>query len=86
MINVKIKLVEPFATMPTKAHDTDACFDLYAPIGAYKSKQASVSCALVGIVANGSTNLIFTLIIDLPPHDAAGHRSPQSCYQVPSHH
>ena len=36
MINVKIKLVEPFATMPTKAHDTDACFDLYAPIGARK--------------------------------------------------
>lgn len=36
MIEVKIKLVEPFATMPTKAHDTDACFDLYAPIGARK--------------------------------------------------
>lgn len=33
MIDVKIKLVEPFATMPTKAHDTDACFDLYAPTG-----------------------------------------------------
>ena len=36
MINVKIKLVEPVATMPTKAHDTDACFDLYAPTGARK--------------------------------------------------
>ena len=36
MIDVKIKLVEPFATMPTKAHDTDACFDLYAPIGTRK--------------------------------------------------
>lgn len=36
MINVKIKLVEPFATMPTKAHDTDACFDLYAPTGVHK--------------------------------------------------
>lgn len=36
MIDVKIKLVEPFATMPTKAHDTDACFDLYAPTGARK--------------------------------------------------
>lgn len=36
MIDVKIKLVEPFATMPTKAHNTDACFDLYAPIGARK--------------------------------------------------
>lgn len=33
MIDVKIKLVESFATMPTKAHDTDACFDLYAPTG-----------------------------------------------------
>lgn len=36
MIDVKIKLVEPFATMPTKAHNTDACFDLYAPTGARK--------------------------------------------------
>ena len=36
MIDVKIKLVEPFATMPTKAHDTDACFDLYAPTGVHK--------------------------------------------------
>lgn len=36
MIDVKIKLVESFATMPTKAHNTDACFDLYAPIGARK--------------------------------------------------
>lgn len=36
MIDVKIKLIEPFATMPTKAHDTDACFDLYAPTGARK--------------------------------------------------
>ena len=36
MIDVKIKLVEPFATMPTKAHNTDACFDLYAPISARK--------------------------------------------------
>ena len=33
MIDIKIKLVESFATMPTKAHDTDACFDLYAPTG-----------------------------------------------------
>lgn len=31
MIDVKIKLIEPFATMPTKAHANDACFDLYAP-------------------------------------------------------
>lgn len=31
MIDVKIKLVESFATMPTKAHENDACFDLYAP-------------------------------------------------------
>lgn len=31
MIDIKIKLIEPYATMPTKAHDTDACFDLYAP-------------------------------------------------------
>ena len=36
MIDVKIKLVESFATMPTKAHDTDACFDLYAPTGVRK--------------------------------------------------
>lgn len=36
MIDVKIKLVEPFATMPTKAHSTDACFDLYAPTSALK--------------------------------------------------
>lgn len=24
-------MLQPYATMPTKAHDTDACFDLYAP-------------------------------------------------------
>lgn len=36
MIDIKIKLVKPFATMPTKAHNTDACFDLYAPTGVRK--------------------------------------------------
>ena len=36
MINVKIKLFEPFATMPTKAHYTDSFFDLYSPIRSRK--------------------------------------------------
>ena len=30
MVNVKIKLLTETAQMPTKAHETDACFDLYA--------------------------------------------------------
>lgn len=29
-VNVKIKLLSKTAKMPTKAHETDACFDLYA--------------------------------------------------------
>lgn len=33
MIDVKIKMLQSYATMPTKAHETDACFDLYAPTG-----------------------------------------------------
>lgn len=33
MINIKVKLVTDTAIMPTKAHDTDACFDLYADMG-----------------------------------------------------
>ena len=31
-IEVKIKLLTDTATMPTKAHPTDACFDIYADI------------------------------------------------------
>lgn len=29
-MDVKIKLLSKTAKMPTKAHETDACFDLYA--------------------------------------------------------
>lgn len=29
-MNVKVKLLTSTAKMPTKAHDTDACFDIYA--------------------------------------------------------
>jgi len=30
MINLKIKKLHPDVILPTKAHDTDACFDIYA--------------------------------------------------------
>lgn len=30
MINIKIKKVDENTILPTKAHDTDACFDIYA--------------------------------------------------------
>lgn len=32
MVEVKIKLLTDTAKIPTKAHDTDACFDIYADI------------------------------------------------------
>ena len=32
MINLKIKKLSDTAILPTKAHDTDACFDIYANI------------------------------------------------------
>lgn len=33
MLELKIKRLSKTATIPTKAHPTDACFDLYADIG-----------------------------------------------------
>ena len=33
MLELKIKRLSETATIPTKAHPTDACFDLYADIG-----------------------------------------------------
>lgn len=33
MLELKIKRLSETATIPTKAHSTDACFDLYADIG-----------------------------------------------------
>lgn len=32
MLTMKVKLTKPNAIMPTKAHEGDACFDLYAAI------------------------------------------------------
>ena len=29
-MKVKVKLLTPTAKLPTKAHPTDACFDIYA--------------------------------------------------------
>ena len=36
MLEMKFKRLSDTMIVPTKAHDTDACFDLYAPIGARK--------------------------------------------------
>ena len=36
MLEMKFKRLSDTMIVPTKAHDTDACFDLYAPIGTRK--------------------------------------------------
>lgn len=38
MVEVKIKLLTDTAKIPTKAHDTDACFDIYADINESENK------------------------------------------------
>ena len=39
MLNLKIKLLSPTAKIPTKAHPTDACFDIYADILGMEMKE-----------------------------------------------
>ena len=40
---LKIKKIDPEAQLPTRAHDTDAGFDLYSPIGVNISVGATVT-------------------------------------------
>lgn len=42
MINIKIKRLTETAKMPTKAHDTDACFDLYVDCPEYEKNGIAI--------------------------------------------
>ena len=43
MLNLKIQLLTETATLPTKAHTTDACFDIYADIPAPEYDEGGVA-------------------------------------------
>lgn len=62
MLNLKFKRLTPTMTIPTKAHPTDACFDLYADLGpVYKKalEQDSQSTENIDLTEVG---------LEIPPH------------------
>ena len=59
-MKIKIKKINPFAITPTKAHATDAGFDLYATSKAYDNDNNVVySCGLAFEIPEGYMGLIF---------------------------
>ena len=43
IIDLRIKKVSPTCTLPTKAHEADACFDIYADLGEDEKKIITIN-------------------------------------------
>ena len=57
-MNIKIKKLSSTAKIPTKAHDTDACFDIYADLRRGKTEEEDYDYSVV--IHPGSYQLIPT--------------------------
>ena len=59
-MKIKIKKINPFAIAPTKAHATDAGFDLYATSKTYDNDNNVVyGCGLAFEIPEGYMGLVF---------------------------